>query len=317
MINLGRFGVELFFVLSGRLMADILFVRKTPLRVFFPRRFSRVYPALFCFATVLFVVAQLFRPFDIAPPVYLAALCFTMNYTAIFWDVTPAIDHLWSLAIEEHCYILLGLLAALGRWRPRLPILPILLVLIGAAILDGVFQTYVWRLRYHNVYWKTDVRCASILISVAVFLWWQARAVRPAWLARPTTPVAFALIGVALNLNVVPDPVKYSLGTLCLAVAVTTLEQVPAPVARVLQSRALTLFGVGSYSLYLWQQPFSLIPDRTLKYASFLAIALLAVGSYRFVEQPARKALNRWLTPHLHPARPATAATLGFDRSSS
>lgn len=316
-VNLGRFGVELFFVLSGRLMADILFVRKTPLRVFFPRRFSRVYPALFCFATLMVIVAQLFRPFDITLPVYLAALCFTMNYTAIFWDVTPAIDHLWSLAIEEHCYILLGVLAALGRWRPRLPILPIILVLIGLAVLDGVFQTYVWRLRYHNVYWKTDVRGASILISVAVTLWWQARAVRPAWLTHALTPCAFTLIGVALNLNAVPDPVKYSLGTLCLAVAVTTLEQVPAPVAAVLRSRVLTLFGVGSYSLYLWQQPFSLIPDPALKYASFLAIAVVATGSYRLVEQPARKALNRWLTPHLHPARPATAAALALERGTS
>jgi peptidoglycan/LPS O-acetylase OafA/YrhL len=48
-INLGRFGVELFFVLSGRLMAEILFVQKMPLNVFFLRRFSRVYPALFVF----------------------------------------------------------------------------------------------------------------------------------------------------------------------------------------------------------------------------------------------------------------------------
>ena len=315
-INLGRFGVELFFVLSGRLMADILFVRRTPLRVFFPRRFSRVYPALFCFATIMFAVAQLFKPFDIAPSVYLAALCFTMNYTAIFWEVTPAIDHLWSLAVEEHCYMLLGALAALGRWQPRLPVVPIILLLVGLAILDGLYQTYVWRLHYHNAFWKTDVRGASILISVAVYLSWQARAIRPAWLTQPMTPVWFALAGVALNFNILPDPVKYSLGTLCLAVAVTTLEQVPRPVAAVLRSRFLTLLGVGSYSLYLWQQPFSLIPDPALKYASFVAIAALAALSYGLVEQPARKALNRWLTPHLHPAHPATAA-LVLDRTPS
>lgn len=316
-VNLGRFGVELFFVLSGRLMADILFVRHTPLRVFFPRRFSRVYPALFCFATALFIVAQLFKPFDISPSVYLAALGFTMNYTAIFWDVTPAIDHLWSLAIEEHCYLLLGALAALSRWRPRLPIIPIIVLLIGLAILDGLYQTDVWRLRYHNVFWKTDVRGASILISVAVYLTWQARTARPAWLTHPLTPVVFALGGLLLNLNLMPDPVKYSLGTLCLAVAVTTLEQVPRPVAAVLQSRVLTLLGIGSYSLYLWQQPFSLIPNPALKYASFLAIAALATLSYNLVEQPARKALNRRLTPHLHPAYPATQAALALERKAS
>ncbi len=34
-INFGRIGVELFIVLSGRLMAEILFVRQAPLREFF------------------------------------------------------------------------------------------------------------------------------------------------------------------------------------------------------------------------------------------------------------------------------------------
>ena len=312
-LNLGRCGVELFFVLSGRLMAEILFVKQTPLRVFFPRRFSRIYPALFCFATILFVVAQVFHPFEISPSVYLASLCFTMNYTAIFWDVTPATDHLWSLAIEEHCYILLALIAALGRRYVRLEVWWIIVALIGLAILNGAYQTYVWGQHYHNVYWKTDVRGASILISVAFYLWWQAAPARPAWLGRPMTPVVLTLVGLALNINVVPDPIKYSLGTFCLAVAVTTLPQVPRPVAAVLESRVLTLFGIGSFSLYLWQQPFSLIPDPALKYASFIVIFAIAALSYRLVEQPARRVLNRWLTPHLHPARPATAGGLAVD----
>ncbi|MBB6484382.1 acyltransferase family protein [Rhizobium lusitanum] len=37
--GLASAGVDLFFVLSGRLMAEILFVRKIPLRLFFFRRF--------------------------------------------------------------------------------------------------------------------------------------------------------------------------------------------------------------------------------------------------------------------------------------
>ena len=48
-INFGRMGVELFFVLSGRLMAEILFVRRFPIPAFFRRRIARVWPALFLF----------------------------------------------------------------------------------------------------------------------------------------------------------------------------------------------------------------------------------------------------------------------------
>ena len=40
----GRMGVDVFFVLSGLLMANILFVKRMPLSKFYKRRFSRVFP---------------------------------------------------------------------------------------------------------------------------------------------------------------------------------------------------------------------------------------------------------------------------------
>ena len=311
-INLGRFGVEFFFVLSGRLMADILFIRQTPLTVFFPRRFSRVYPALFCFATILFITAQVAQPFYIPPIVYLSSLIFTINYLAIFWYVSAATDHLWSLAIEEHCYLLLGALAALGRWRRSVPVWWIIVGLIGLAVANGVFQTYDWGRRYHNVYWRTDVRGASILMSVAFYLWMRARPIRPWVLDQPMTPVIATLAAVLLNIDAVPDPLKYSLGTFCLAIAVATLAQVPPPVRAALESRWLTTVGVASFSLYLWQQPFALIDNPVLRTASLLVVAGIAWISYHGIEQPARKALNRLLAPRLHPERGATAtATAG------
>lgn len=307
-LNLGRFGVELFFVLSGRLMADILFVRETPLRVFFPRRFSRIYPALFCFATILFLVSVIFHPFDISPTVYLSSLFFTMNYVAIVWDVSPATDHIWSLSIEEHMYLLLGALAALSRWRRGIPTWWIIVGLAAFGIVNGIVQTEIGRLHYHNVYWRTDVRGSSILISVAFYLWLNARDTRPWLLAQPLTPVLCALAAVLLSFGIVPDPIKYSLATLFLAISVSTITQAPSWCTAVLGSRVLTVLGVGSYSLYLWQQPFSLIPDPWVKYASFAAIGAIAFISYRFVEQPARIALNRLLTPTLHPAPAGPAA---------
>ena len=45
----GALGVELFFVLSGFLMGKILFVRKTPLKTFYQRRISRIFPAAYVF----------------------------------------------------------------------------------------------------------------------------------------------------------------------------------------------------------------------------------------------------------------------------
>src|SRR5262245_65289113 len=47
LFNAGRFGVELFFVLSGRLMGELLFIRRESLPRFYWRRFTRIAPALY------------------------------------------------------------------------------------------------------------------------------------------------------------------------------------------------------------------------------------------------------------------------------
>ena len=48
-INLGAVGVNLFFVLSGWLMARLLFVQQVSSASFYRRRISRIFPAHFFF----------------------------------------------------------------------------------------------------------------------------------------------------------------------------------------------------------------------------------------------------------------------------
>ena len=48
-------GVELFFVLSGRLMADILILRREPIGTFFWRRASRILPVPWPYIAVVFL----------------------------------------------------------------------------------------------------------------------------------------------------------------------------------------------------------------------------------------------------------------------
>lgn len=50
----GKFGVASFFVLSGALMSNILFVKKTPLAQFYKRRISRILP-VFSFMFLLYI----------------------------------------------------------------------------------------------------------------------------------------------------------------------------------------------------------------------------------------------------------------------
>ena len=102
-VNAGLLGVELFFVLSGRLMAEILFIRQTSLSVFLARRFSRIYPALLAAVLLTYLASQSLPGLDVQPIDVLASLTFTMNYLrAIGGSFGSPLDHVWSLCVEEH-----------------------------------------------------------------------------------------------------------------------------------------------------------------------------------------------------------------------
>ena len=284
-INLGRFGVEMFFVLSGLLMADILFVRRMELPTFFWRRGSRVYPALIVFLVAMMVLVALGLT-KITPVQFAAAFTFTYNYVQIWGGGRAAfIDHIWTLCIEEHTYLVLALVAVLTRRSPVAGAL-VCLALAAAAWANGLIQTLLGG-DYYVVYWRSDVRGASILLGAAAYLLLRSVKV-PTW-----TPVLLAVAAVALNFNSVPDPLKYSVGTACLAGVVVFLAQAPKVVVGALSSRPMALFGLWSFSTYLWQQPFSRIAPFPSNLVWVAAAVVVAFMSYTLVENPARAYLNR------------------------
>jgi peptidoglycan/LPS O-acetylase OafA/YrhL len=289
LINLGRFGVELFFVLSGRLMAEILFERETPLSRFFPRRFSRVYPALFVFLCLLFATAA-WRGGDPTLAQYLGAVTFTANYAQFWTGRSAVLDHIWSLCIEEHMYVLLGLIAFVNR-RRRLPVVAICAGLAAIAIGIGVVQT-VAGYGYYDVYWRTDVRGASLLLGVIAYMIFNEQP--PARLSWTWTPLLFGALALILNMNAVPDPVKYSLGTALLALSLVLMPRAPAFALRMLEHPLLMRVGIWSYSIYLWQQPLAKFDGSLWLRPIHLAVAIiLALISFHGIEQPARRLLNR------------------------
>ncbi|MCJ2094414.1 acyltransferase [Methylobacterium sp. J-072] len=290
-INLGRFGVEFFFVLSGRLMAEILFVRATPLTTFFVRRASRIYPALICFVLAMSILALATGHYR---QLYgcLAAVTLTYNYYHLWFAEVPNVDHIWSLCVEEHSYILLGVIALLWH-RFGFPLLSVLAVLAALACLDGLVSTLIGG-TYTQVYWRSDVRSASILLGAVAYLKFgrsDPTSDRPSW-----QPAFLLLAGLALNVNAVPDPIKYSFGTALLAGAVASLPRAPAALRDGLTSTPLLLFGAWSYAIYLWQQPFYVLHDAMGDwFSTALVLPAIALGivSLLLIERPMRDYLNR------------------------
>ncbi|MEO5760362.1 MAG: acyltransferase [Mesorhizobium sp.] len=290
-INLGVMGVEFFFVLSGRLMAEILFVERYPLKKFFKRRFSRIYPALLVFVAVaMTALAGTFIAFKWKAA--LTALTFTYNYAGAFVTRAGALDHIWSLCVEEHAYVILALISVLVSRRDR-----VIALLVGLALLamaNGAVSYWVFKMDYEATYWRTDVHIASILLSAAICLL-KADGRLPQILRGNHVALTASCGAVILFLNAVPTPIHYLLAVPLLALAVNALDFSGRYMSGMLSSWPMATLGLWSYSLYLWQQPFyKFVYDQGSAPALMLAGAFAcALFSYYVVERPARQWLNR------------------------
>jgi peptidoglycan/LPS O-acetylase OafA/YrhL len=109
----GGFGVLLFFVLSGFLMSQLLFIKKVDLKDFFVRRFSRIAPTFWLYTLTIAVYAATVQPSIYRVPFGEIASTLTFLRTYIpadrnIWADQWPIGHLWSLNVEEHFYVFLA-----------------------------------------------------------------------------------------------------------------------------------------------------------------------------------------------------------------
>lgn len=161
----GWLGVDLFFVLSGFLITDILLKTvEQPhyLRNFYMRRVLRIFP-LYYLSLILFLILipALVSYFNVSyykeHQVWLWT--YLQNWLYIFNnpDKTNTLNHYWSLAVEEQFYLVWPLVILLVRKYNRLLIL--LLMLLAAVIL---LRLWIWNnhfpeLSYFNLYTFTRI----------------------------------------------------------------------------------------------------------------------------------------------------------------
>lgn len=283
-------GVDLFFVLSGYLMSRILFEQRVPISTFYRRRVSRIIPVFLLFLVVT-IGASWLAGLQVTSADLWAAPTFLRTYFDPFiWRSELPIGHLWSLNIEEHCYMLLALIAAVPFFCQRAGIIMVCLGLstFGAIALYMAFHdspTQDWAIR-------TEVAAAPLLLSAGYRQLRQRYAFLaqkfPAWM-----PLAALLLGMACYAKGVPAVGRIAIAPFFLAFAINHIGETYAPVLRAFQWKPLCLVGVWSYSLYLWQQPFyefkHLLP---VGVAFGFAVAVSLLSYYTF-EQPVREWLNR------------------------
>jgi peptidoglycan/LPS O-acetylase OafA/YrhL len=134
------FGVDVFFIISGFLITYLLLSEhqrtgKVDVMKFYIRRAFRIWPLYFFMLLVAPVLSYCYRE---QSPSFLYHFFFCGNYDIINnGGKSVATDHLWSICIEEHFYLICPLLVAFIPVK-RLPI-----ALVGIVVVTILFRGLV------------------------------------------------------------------------------------------------------------------------------------------------------------------------------
>ncbi len=216
----GATGVLLFFVLSGYLITGILYDARTGpgyFRNFYARRTLRIFPLFYGVLFVLFVLVPL-RGFP-SNPNYREVYRELYDHQIWFWiygcniresiteHVPPLLGHFWSLAVEEHFYLIWPLAVLLLCRKSIMQLCAIMFVVAYATraglMLEG-FGPDIAPVRF--------TFCQLDALGTGAFLAMVARGTEG--LSRYLKPAVFAAVSSAIILIVliffVPGQIRWS-----------------------------------------------------------------------------------------------------------
>ncbi|MGP7997181.1 MAG: acyltransferase family protein [Streptosporangiaceae bacterium] len=315
----GFLGVDVFFVLSGYLITDLLVAQwnrygRLRLGSFWARRARRLLPALATMLVVVTAATAIIEPGQLAAlrPALAAAVTYSSNWWQALQQQSyftqfgppPPLQHLWSLAIEEQFYLvwpllLIVLLTYCQSSRLR----------AGAAWLCAALSALAMVLIYvpgadpSRVYYGTDTHSSAILVGAALALSWPLCRLRTLTTDQARITDGFGLAGLALLGWAVghyrgDDRALYPAGLLIAALsagAVVLAAASPGVISWLLGLPPLRWIGVRSYGIYLWHWPVIALTTAALArtrpgpliWAAEAAMAVgLAAASWRWIEQP-------------------------------
>lgn len=318
----GGFGVTIFFFLSGLLITTLLLREagrygSISLKAFYIRRLLRLSPPLFItLALVYLAVALGWHQGQLDPLAMLSQVFYFYNYYAA-WAANPTegahgFNVLWSLAVEEHFYLLfppfliLWLKGVVKTWH--------FLVLLALFCLWRLVQWHVFHVEANDIYMRSDTRFDSILWGcLLAILQGSGRADRlfpdRAWPRAGILAVAAAVLIFCLAVRnpAFRETWRYTLQGIALMPFFHYAVRRPDLILfRPLNWHPVALVGSLSYSVYLIHyvlliafEAYGVLPRNHLLAALMVgAAALIYAGLlYRFVEVPVRRMRTR-ITGH-------------------
>jgi peptidoglycan/LPS O-acetylase OafA/YrhL len=260
----GGLGVDLFFVLSGLLVSGLLFSEykkhgEISVKRFYLRRGWKIYPAFyfllgFTYLYQLFAVGSKMRDRP-----FFSELLFIQSYQAGFWN------HTWTLAVEEHFYVLLPLLLLFLTRRNRgatdpFRAVPYLVAATCVVVLGVRIVNFLVRTDYSYLthVFPSHLRIDALFFGVALGYLYHFHHES---FVRTLRPWRYALLvtgtGLLIAFLFFGTPSKFYIHTFgftqnFLGAAAIVVGTLMCQIPRNLLTVTLTTLGSYSYSIYLW-----------------------------------------------------------------
>ncbi len=315
----GWAGVDLFFVLSGYLVSGLLFKEHIKNGVlgykrFIIRRSFKIYPPFIVLIAITILVGFAAQQ-PVAGRAIVSELLFLQNYWLSLWN------HTWSLAVEEHFYLILPsiLMVIMGARRHNKdtfkPIISIVLVfaVLGLALrIWNANEQFSYKTHLAPTHLRIDSLWCGVLISYLYHYRYQClcKVARWRWI--------LLLAGIMLMAPPYFRPLEqsrfiYTAGFMLNAwgasLILTSLLFVN--LGNGYTVRCLSKIGKHSYSIYLWHMPIHSWGPNVLKsylgldpsYGILLLIYLaLSIGAGIFmsklIEYPSLRLRDKYFPSH-------------------
>jgi peptidoglycan/LPS O-acetylase OafA/YrhL len=300
----GGYGVDLFFVLSGCLISILLLQEwdvygRINIKKFYLRRTFRLMPPLFVLLTVYTIVQiVLSRSGRWLIEGLLAIIFYVANWYEIY-NPLGALQHTWSLAVEEQFYLIWPALLCLflKLWGKKKGMI---VGLSMGIVLLCVTRAWLWMngASHGRLWLGTDTRGDALLagcIAGIVLQWniishkYEKRIKVMAWLSA-TTIILMLMLFHPRYIDWLYAGGWTAMNLVMALFIFCVLHQPPPMMRMVLESRPLVWIGKLSYSLYLWHNLVNYAVDewhlpRFSISVKFVLSFIAAMLSYYFIER--------------------------------
>lgn len=308
----GYVGVDVFFVISGylitRIIVDELEDGKFSLVNFYERRTKRILPALFFYIAITIPFAlSIFPPHAIkdffqsvfATALFISNIFFYIetDYFNDFSETAPLL-HTWSLSVEEQFYVVFPLLLMISsRLRSKPLLAPVILLSIASLVMSELYIHSDPSFSFYFIF----TRFWELGFGGAAAIGYK----RGYFNFNPGVSQIGALLGVLLVIipmlaysGVTPFPGITALAPVLGTLLILVCSAQNGIVKSILSTKILTYTGLISYSLYLshnivfavFRNGGWALDNPSNRIFAIIISILLAIFSYKFVEQKIRRA---------------------------